>query len=151
MTTAEKAALGIAFAGALGAGALLKSWMDHVLGRTARRIGIAEKSIQIAEALMTRMEAELTRAQEALARAEREAERLRAEQARTTDLNPEDSIRVMSAKRKLRAAETELANAHASIQGIQAEFGEMRAKGGLGRGLAVLIPVSPQSGSSCNQ
>jgi hypothetical protein len=141
VTTAEKITLGVAIAGALGVGALFKSWVDHLLARGEKRINIADKSVQIAEALMTRMEAELSRAQAALAKAEQEGEQLRAELGLTAAANTDESIRVMVAKRRLRSAYADLTEARNNIHGMQIEVGEIRSSGGLGRGLGVLIPT----------
>ena len=143
MTTAEKITLGVSIAGALGLGALLKSWVDHLLARGEKKVNIADKAVQIADALMTRMEAELTRAQAALAKAEQEGEQLRAELGLTMAPDDNDTIRVYTAKRKLLSAYAELAEARDNIHGMQVEVGEIRERGGLGRGRGALIPREP--------
>lgn len=142
MTTAEKITLVLGFLTTLGVGALLPLLVGHLLGRSEKKVNIADKSVQIAEALMTRMEAELTRAQAALTEAQQESERLRAELGLTTEPNENDTLRVYSTKRKLRAASAELSEARNNIHGMRMEVGEIRERGGLGRGLGRLIPGS---------
>ncbi|MFI7305519.1 hypothetical protein ACIBM8_20090 [Micromonospora aurantiaca] len=143
MTTAEKITAGIALLGALGVGALLKSWVDHLLARREKRVNIADKSVQMAATLMTRMEAELTRAQSALTEAQKEGERVRAELGLTGEIDENDTFRVYQAKRKMRAAYAELNEARNNIHGMRVEVGEIRERGGLGKGVGRLIPTPP--------
>ncbi|MGW5578126.1 hypothetical protein [Micromonospora chokoriensis] len=113
MTTPEKITAGIALLGALGVGALLKSWIDHLLGRRERRIDIADKSVQMADTMMTRMEGELIKTIDALAKTQREGEELRAELASTTDVH---SARELELSDQLHRANKELARARTFVE-----------------------------------
>jgi hypothetical protein len=90
MSTAETITAIVALTGALGAGALLKSWLDHSLSRRDREASLNERSVKVAEALMTRLEAALAKAQE-------ENEALRAElNTRHDDIDGEKVRRVLA-------------------------------------------------------
>lgn len=142
MTTAEKITAGIALLGALGMGALLKSWVDHLLARREKRVNIADKSVQMAATLMNRMEAELTRAQAALAKAEQEAQQLRTEQAEARSIS-EQRAALAGMDRTLRTSADQLAVAARSLARLQGQVRRVKASGGLGPGQASLFPSSP--------
>jgi hypothetical protein len=75
---------------------------------------------------------------------------LRAELGLTDAMDPNDSVRVMNAKRKIRAAYAELTEARNKIHGIQVEVGEIRGRSGLGSGLGALIPPRPRNGEEAH-
>ncbi|NJC10604.1 chromosome segregation ATPase [Micromonospora profundi] len=122
MSIVEKITIGVAIAGALGVGALLKSWVDHWLSRGEKKINIADKSVQIAEALMTRMEGELTRVQEALAKAQQESEELRMTLVETKTAKGKLSEQLKEAKKSLQGVNVQIGNASNAISDIQGEI-----------------------------
>ncbi|PYC75205.1 hypothetical protein C7C45_04875 [Micromonospora arborensis] len=125
MTTTEKITLGVAIAGALGAGALIKSWVDHLLSRHDRKINIADKSVQIAESLMSRMESELTKTLDALEETQRQGERLRAELAMTATDRDELSARELKLTAQLRQANARAEEFVKTMRIIRTQFSDI--------------------------
>ncbi|SIN14481.1 hypothetical protein [Micromonospora cremea] len=135
MTTADKITVGVAIATALGVGALIKSWVDHLLSRGEKKVSIADQSVQTAATVMTMLDGQLKRVQEALDKAQQESEELRLTLAETKTAKGKLSEQLKEAKKSLQGVNVQLSNASSAIGAMQGDVQQVRASGGLG-GLA---------------
>lgn len=69
----------VALAAATGIGAILKSFIDHVLQRPANEVNLSDQAVQTAERLLARYQAQLDNADRKLLSAERQISALRRE------------------------------------------------------------------------
>ncbi|GIG92383.1 hypothetical protein Pen02_73190 [Plantactinospora endophytica] len=119
MTTAEKVAIGVAIATALGLGTLISLLVGHLLNRREKKINIAEKAVQVADTMMTRLTDSLDRVQEELAVAKRENEELRLELEKTRAASVEESERLRGVERSAQSADKALHGAQHEVSSLQ--------------------------------
>ncbi|MFY1687290.1 hypothetical protein [Plantactinospora sp. WMMB782] len=119
VTTAEKVAIGVAIATALGLGTLISLLVGHLLNRREKKVNIAEKAVQVADTMMTRLTESLDRVQEELAVAKRENEELRLELEKTKAATVEESERLRGVERNVHSTDKALSGAQVELSSVR--------------------------------